>query len=39
MEYLIILPKPTNEYDRITREDFDNLPDPCEYTVLGSEWE
>ena len=39
MEYLIILHKPTNEYDRITREEFDNLLCPWEYTVLGSEWE
>ena len=39
MEYLIIRHHPTGEYDRITRQDFDSLPDPWEYTVLGSEWE
>ena len=39
MEYLIIRHNPTNEYDRLTQEELNNLPDPWEYTVLGSEWE
>lgn len=39
MEYLIIRHNPTGDYDRITREEFNNLPNPWEYTVLGSEWE
>lgn len=39
MEYLIIRHNPTGEYDRLTRKDFDSLPNPWEYTVLSSEWE
>lgn len=39
MEYLIIRHNPTNEYDRIARAEFNGLPNPWEYTVLGSEWE
>lgn len=39
MEYLIIRHNPTGELDRIAREDFGNLPDPWEYTILGSEGE
>jgi hypothetical protein len=39
MEYLIIRHNPTGEYDRLTRQDFDNLSDPWEYTIIGSDWE
>lgn len=39
MEYLIIRHDPTNELDRVTRAEFNNLPNPWEYTVLGSESE
>lgn len=37
--YLIIRHNPTGEYDRITQQDFDNLPNLWEYTIIGSDWE